>query len=147
MFPLEAKEYGFTCDWMASDTPAGAAPINGDLLDILNITMSKAVGAIPSIRVDSAQDGKFLYGLGETIEVNVSFENISSDLEVKATMMFRNEYGKYESFGLTQKVLQPGVITMPLSAETPGSYSILIEVEGSKGYTILKTPYYFIIQR
>ena len=104
----------------------------------------------PDAHVEIVEDGgKTLYGLGETINVNVEFDNITDELEVKAAMMFRdNESGRYENFGLTQKVLlTPGMVSMPLSADTPGSYSILVEVEDAKGYTILQTPYYFIVQR
>lgn len=147
MFPVEEKEYVFNCHWIASDTMSGTSPMCGDLIGEAKFTLLKEVTKQPSIKVESADGGKCLYALGETIKVKVSFENISSDLEVKATMMFKNEDGQYESFGLTQKVIEPDVITMPLSADTPGSYSILIEVEDSKGYTIAETPYYFIIQR
>jgi len=126
---------------------SGTSPMCGDLIENTEFTLCKEVTNQPSIKVESADNGKCLYALGETIKVKVSFEYISNDLEVKATMMFKNENGQYESFGLTQKVLEPEVISMPLSADTPGNYSILIEVEDNKGYTIAETPYYFIIQR
>ena len=147
MFGDEANSYTFNCSWYVSATEWGSVPMSGVCIDTKEITFSKAEYRMPSIKIVSADDGKRVYLLGESIKVDISFANITPDLKVKATMMYQTASGKYESFGLMRTITQQGVLELPLSAETHGNFSILVEVEDSKGYTIVETPYYFIVQK
>ncbi len=147
MFPTAAKNYSFDCSWIASDTMTGISPRIGEIIAEAKLVFEKESAVKPGIRITSADNGKRVYAINDAINVNVAFDGISENqMKVKATLMFKNESGNYESFGWSQFITEEGKLSIPLGT-TPGNYSVMLEGLDTNGFSILRSNYYFIVSR
>ena len=159
MFPKDATEYGFDYYWIHSLTMSGESPIYNGLPSSSDgsFTLTTYASPTPSVKITSAEDGKRIYTLGKdtSMSVKVDYKDIGEwneshdtkdDLKVVASLMYKNQSGDYQGWGLTKDVVSPGqIVDFELGTSFAGDFCIQVEVRNNSGLALETTRYYFIV--
>lgn len=155
LFPENGGTFTFKCELYSSESMAGKAPENGELMDTIDtLTFVKVKDTTPSAGFREIDTTKQVLKATELIEIGVMTKNTPVDrYTVTVTIMYKNPNGGYSSTAQSTTVAPPQNsdsintnIRFALTTYSAGSYCLLLEVKEPTGYSVVATPYYFIIE-
>ena len=154
--PAEAVTYGLQVRWVASDSFADAAPMNGkDLTNSLWIELRKAEDAVPSIRIEAAQLVKNPVTSTElkVLPYKVHHENMGGNRLFMSVEIWDQDKGVYSDTGINlgeegrifSEENTPMVERVSLPANMFGSGRMNFRVEDANGKLVTEVYHYFVI--
>ena len=154
--PAEAVTYGLQVRWVASDSFADAAPMNGKgLTNPLRIELRKAEDAVPSIRIEAAQLVKNPATSTElkVLPYKVHHENMGGNRLFMSVEIWDQDKGVYSDTGINlgeegrifSEENNPMVEQVSMPANMFGSGRMNFRVEDANGKLVTEVYHYFVI--
>ena len=148
LFDSMGADAAYTVDLVASESLAGTAALNGEVLDSLDTAFLRDKKEMPSVSVLERGDGDRVFSSDETLDLHVTALNMEG-CTVTATMTFRAPTGGYTSTGWEEEVefiQNQAAISVNLAIYSEGSYCLLLTVTDSSGARLYQVPHYFVIR-
>lgn len=144
LLPRAEAEYTFDAAWMAADSLADAAPMNGELLQTAVVRFQKSQEARCSLKITGEEvvsDG--------ALQVAMQYQDIPGACAVLLVVEQKSDDGRYIAIG--QRVtfaIEPDEsvrqLEIPLTTSGSGSYRLVCTLTHDNT-NVLSVPYYFLI--
>lgn len=143
----------FDATWFVSCSSAGKSPLNGLAVATTYLEFNWQGNTVPSLRIDG-DDRLYQVGSHSSITVKLTYQDLSSDYEIRVEIHRKWPDGTYKETGSfvtyrVSNISDDGCGTLDVTrnlSTTPGSYMVYVLVRDKNGATVLTVPYYFIIE-